>query len=127
MQDFAYKNTARGPRDAARLFEEQGTRDQGLLATIVKNLQPQGPQAPGFTSGLPGAAAAQAVTGTPPMARIADPSGALPAAAVGTGISQLQQYYQGQADQEKRDALLNRLLENQAAGGKINVNVKGLS
>jgi hypothetical protein len=110
---FIASNELNREQQGLDLFNKQRESDLSILAQQIAANQPQVP-APGFTTGGPGATAAAAISQTPPPARVADISGAIPFA---TGGNFMKQLYD-QQNQKRRDdqyALLVRTLGNQRA------------
>lgn len=108
---FTDANRFGGEREALDLFDKSRTGDLSILTQQIAANQPQ-VAAPGFTSGTPGTSAAQLVAQTPPPSPSVDLSSAIPFAAGGSVIKQLQQEEQTKA---LLDYLKSRQVGNQGA------------
>ena len=101
-------------RDALSLFDSSAANDTSQLLRQIQANSPLAP-APGFTTGGPGATAANAIAQSPPPSQPADLSGALPFAAGGSLFSGYQA--QERADTQNKQFLAAiRSLGNQGGG-----------
>ena len=115
LSRFSQANRFGGEREALDLFNKSGQADVGLLQAILNANTPRA-GAPAFTGGPPGGTAANAIVQSPPPAQSVDLSGALPFAAGGNILQQLQAQESADKEREFLLSLFNRTQGNQSAG-----------
>jgi hypothetical protein len=114
LGDFVKSNPRGGEVAAMDLFNKAGTSGLALKNAIKTSLAPQAP-APGYTTGGPGATAANLIAQTPPIQQSADLSSALPFFAGSNIVGQIQQQQQNAQNREFLLDLNNRTVGNQLA------------
>ena len=111
---FSQQNRVGGEREALELFNQTGQADVGLLQAILNANTPRA-GAPAFTGGPPGGQAAASIIQSPPPAQSVDISGALPFAAGGNVLQQIQADDAASKEREFLLSLFNRTQGNQAS------------
>ena len=120
---FAAQNRLGSKRDAIDLFNKARAADIGVLREGIAANQPQA-GFPAFTTGGPGAQAANVIAQTPPRAAVPDIGGAIPFQATGGVVQDVMR--QEQARQQNKNFLeALRLLGNQGRASPRATNILG--
>ncbi len=114
LSRFSQANRFGGEREALDLFNKSGQADVGLLQAILSANTPRA-GAPAFTGGPPSGQAANAIVQSPPSPQSVDLSSALPFAAGGSVLQQIQAQESASKERQFLLDLLNRTQGNQVA------------